>query len=370
MSFLHSLLKKLLAPASSDVGVQFAIYLDADAPSRQRAHALVDALVVESQVVVFSSARGAKEPSYWAQLFAHRGYRAYDLVRLTHWWDQRIPWIYRQNLIVYATDAAAHADWTPVEVIDYAQPAVLMPELDRQLEATVCIPWRPSPSRMAAFDRVLAYWDQFGWPVITADSDTEVFSLAQARNAAVAQAQTEVVVVSDADTLIDPLNILRAVAEPTGVCWPFTNYRVISTEYLDLPYEMLETVPTLNTWFGEGVQGVGGCLITTRSEWNRLGGQCGEFIGWGWEDTAFTCVVRTLSTVKRAVGNLYAFEHNTSPAMYVDAKADSPGWDRDVSRNEHLMAPYLVADLVPWKMRNLLKTRRAAEMLANVTVQS
>jgi hypothetical protein len=333
----------------------------AEQRSNGGAKPLVDALVQRSDIVALADHHEGLWPSQWAKLFAKHGYKPYDLLRYEMWWDQRVDWWLRQNLLIFATDEAAAArGWVecPESGLDLAQPALLLEELRPRIRATVCIPWRPSPSRLAAFERVQAYWTQFGWPVVTADSETEVFSLAQARNNAVAQAKTEVVVIADADTVIDPLNVLRAAAEPSGVCWPFTKYRTIDQEYLDLPYEQLVTVPYLNTWDGEGVAGVGGCLITTRKEYWRLGGQPPEFIGWGWEDTAFTMVVRTLSRAKRAVGYLYSFEHNTDPDGYLDAKADSPGWDRDVRRNEYLIEPYRRCDQRPWMMRSLLKSRR------------
>jgi len=51
------------------------------------------------------------------------------------------------------------------------------------MRATICIPWRPSPSQIAAFNRVQTFWDQYfpGWPVITADSDTNIFSLCKVK---------------------------------------------------------------------------------------------------------------------------------------------------------------------------------------------
>jgi glycosyltransferase involved in cell wall biosynthesis len=231
--------------------------------------------------------------------------------------------------------------------------------LPSRLSATVCIPWRPSRSRLPAFRRVTEFWKLFGWPVITADSDTEVFSLAQARNNAVRQARTDVVVIADADTLIDPVNVLRAVAEPVGICWPFTKYRILDPKYLDIPLDQLASVPHVNTWDGDGANGVGGCIVATVAEFFRLGGQPPEFIGWGWEDTAFTSVARTLSRVKRIAGNVYAFEHNTEASRYVGAKADSPGWDRDVERNRELFLNYQVAEGRAWLMREQLKRRAA-----------
>jgi len=331
-------------------------HLDGDRHTPRTARQLVRSLC-RHEVVAFSSAE--HPPSYWSPLFAEHGHRPYDALRDSVWWDQRIDWCHRQNLVLFARPETADRLRlvAPERPLDLAQPAMLMPELRRRLDATVCIPWRPSPSRMAAFERVKAYWSLFGWPVVTADSDTEIFSLAQARNNAVRKAKTDVVVIADADTLPLPLLVLKAVAEPVGVCWPFNRYRIIDQKYLGTPLEQLAAVPHINTWDGAGIAGVGGCLICTRKEYWRLGGQPAEFIGWGWEDTAFTLVVRTLSEAKRLSGNIYAFEHNTYSADYIEARADSPGWDRDITRNRHLMAPYINADQSPWKMRAVLQQK-------------
>jgi hypothetical protein len=229
---------------------------------------------------------------------------------------------------------------------------------------------------MKPFERAMAFWAKNfpGWPVVLADSDTEIFSLAQARNNAVAQAGTDIVVIADADTLPTPANIRTAVADPTGVCWPFDRYRIISTDHLDTPLRELVKVPYINTWDGDGIAGVGGCMVTTADEFWRLGGQPPEFIGWGHEDTAFTYIVRTLSTARRIPGNIYAFEHNTHAENYMGARADSPGWDRDIRRNQALMEPYRNADGRQWLMREILRRREAGTMwpyvgFADVTVR-
>jgi Methyltransferase domain/N-terminal domain of galactosyltransferase len=346
---------------------------------------LVESLCKHGGVVAFSAAVPGQEgvdhinlhwPSYWAKLFAEHGYRPYDVVRQRIWWDQRVEWWYRQNIILFARPTTAKrlglsgsgTTSSQNPSLDLAQPALLMPQLQPRLQATVCIPWRPSKSRLAAFERVKDFWAMFGWPVIIADSNTKVFSLAQARNNAVRQAETEVVVISDADTLVDPLNVLRAVAEPSGICWPFTKYRIIDPKYLDVPLHELASVPFINTWDGNGVAGVGGCIVATRKEFQRLGGQPPEFIGWGWEDTSFTAIAGTLSRVKRLEGHVYSFEHNQKPRhstgsihdTYVGAKADSPGWTRNVKRNEELFQVYRIAQGRPWLMRAVL-ARRAAD---------
>ena len=62
-------------------------------------------------------------------------------------------------------------------------------------------------------------------------------------------------------------------------------------------------------------------MVTTRTEYWRLGGQPEEFVGWGYEDTAFQFVVFTLSTFRRMPGIAFSIDHND-----VDGGADTPGW--------------------------------------------
>jgi hypothetical protein len=226
--------------------------------------------------------------------------------------------------------------------------------------ATVCIPWRPSPSRIPIFERIYGFWEQTGWPIITADSDTEIFSAAQARNNAVSQAKTDVVVLSDADSICEIHNVMAAVAEPSGVHWPFDSYRLMTKKQLDVPFDELPGIPWINLWGGDGSAGVGGCMVIRRDLYWQLGGQPPEFIGWGWEDVAFTAIANTLSTIKRSKGFLFAFEHNVTDegVVYANGQADSPGWNRDIERNRELMAPYKNANGRPWLMREILRRRQ------------
>ena len=219
--------------------------------------------------------------------------------------------------------------------------------------ATVCIPWRPSPSRIPPYERVRAFWAEHfpDWPVIAADSDTEIFSLAQARNNAVRQAKTDVVVVCDADTIPIVENVRAAVADPVGVTWPHSVWRLIPADWVDRPYEDFVNAPTVI----EYEYGLGSALVCTVKEWWRLGGQPEEFIGWGFEDCSFHLVVRTLSTLRRMPGVVYSIDHNDK-----DGNADSPGWSRygaHVKRNELLARSYQCAAGRPWLMREVLKTR-------------
>ena len=198
-------------------------------------------------------------------------------------------------------------------------------------DVTVCIPWRPSPSRLAPFRRVMEFWQQTGWPIVTADSDTEIFSAAQARNNAVRQAETETVVLCDADTIPPMDNVLAAVADPSGVTYLHDTWRLLPAKWADKPLGEFSNAPVLK----EFTASFCGAIVTTTSEYWRLGGQPEEFEGWGYEDTAFHLGVLRLSTFRRMPGITYSFEHNKS-----DGSADTPGWSRDFDRNKELFEQY------------------------------
>lgn len=223
---------------------------------------------------------------------------------------------------------------------------------------TVCIPWRASPSRIAPFNRVIDFWRQTGWPIITADSDTEIFSASQARNNAVRLAQTDIVVVCDADTIPPMDNVLTAVAEPGGVTYPHTTWRLIPADWVDRPISEFPNAPVML----EHKHSFCGAIVTTAAEYWRLGGQPEEFAGWGYEDTAFHLRVLALSNFRRMPGIAYSVEHN-----HPDGTADTTGWTRDFtlnrelferyrnSRAEELFERYRTATDREWLMRELTK---------------
>jgi SAM-dependent methyltransferase len=75
----------------------------------------IDLLTSLGDLVCFSAAipgQGGYEhvneqwQSYWAEKFAARGYAAFDLLRPRIGGDDQVAWFYRQNVIIYANDAA------------------------------------------------------------------------------------------------------------------------------------------------------------------------------------------------------------------------------------------------------------------------
>ena len=61
-------------------------------------------------------------PSYWAALFAEQRYRAVDIVRPRFWDDSRVPFWYRQNMLLYVREDRLPADYTPPTMLDVVHP--------------------------------------------------------------------------------------------------------------------------------------------------------------------------------------------------------------------------------------------------------
>lgn len=148
---------------------------------------------------------------------------------------------------------------------------------------TVAIPWRPSPSRLKPYECIRRYWQENfpNIPVVTADGGDEIFNLGAARNNAVRQADTDVVVLCDADTCPPVDSIKAAVESPAGICWPHKVWSLIPPEYADRPFADFPHAPTLISY----ADGLGGCIVTTADEYWRIGGMPEEFRdGWGCAD--------------------------------------------------------------------------------------
>jgi hypothetical protein len=93
------------------VSVEVAEHLPAES-----AQSFVASLVAHAPRVLFSAAiprqggtghLNEQWPTYWASLFQQHGYRPYDAIRPKLWADQDVAWWYRQNCLLYCSEAAA-----------------------------------------------------------------------------------------------------------------------------------------------------------------------------------------------------------------------------------------------------------------------
>lgn len=210
------------------------------------------------------------------------------------------------------------------------------------MTATVCIPWRPQPDRVAAHQRVREFWDGLGYPVIEADSQPGLpWHLAEARNVAVAQC-SGVVIVADADTLAEPGNIAQAVemaAADDVVVWPFTEYCYMRRG----DFLAVDSAGRRPLWTKP--DSVGGVFVTSTETYWRVGGQDERLARrWGFEDNCFLAAARTLSRVERIPGRVWACAHSV---------ADGRDWS-EANPNYAWAQRYRAADGDPAAMRELI----------------
>lgn len=174
--------------------------------------------------------------------------------------------------------------------------------------ATVCMPWRPQPDRLAAHQRVRDFWDHHGFPVVEADATSVDWNLSQARNRAVTAAAAPICIVADADTIPDIAAVHRAVKRikhgERGVIWPFTMYRHIPGEWAQRADLLAAPIDQLYR------RSVGGLFVVSAHTYWELGGMDERFVGWGYEDNAFHIAALTLSKVRREEGVVFSFNHS------------------------------------------------------------
>jgi hypothetical protein len=108
--------------------------------SAQRAPGFINDLCDAADVVLFGAAipgQGGEHhvneqwPSYWARLFAERGYACFDCIRPAIWANDSVEIWYRQNVLVYvAPKAAVHfTGLTPVLPSEFGRLDVVHPQL-------------------------------------------------------------------------------------------------------------------------------------------------------------------------------------------------------------------------------------------------
>lgn len=172
-------------------------------------------------------------------------------------------------------------------------------------DATVCIPYRATPDRVAAYKRVRAFWRHHGFPVVTGDSGSDIFNLAASRNAAVRKAKTHNIIVADADTVPDIEQVYVALDKP-GITWPFAEYRHIPGECVKRSDLMLAPVDRYYS------ASVGGLFVCSVDDYWAAGGMDERFShrSWGYDDSAFYLAARTFGLANRpADGIVFSFNH-------------------------------------------------------------
>lgn len=209
----------------------------------------------------------------------------------------------------------------------FAGTSDFVPYIEGRPQATVCIPWRATPDRIAAHDYCMKYWADHGFTVINGDSDpSKPFLCGQARNNAARQAKTDIVIIADGDTVPGDIDQIYAAIDLVNLdsrcaVWPFTVYKHVPAASMEL--RDLRQSP-VDQEYRHGSPG--GMVVINRETFWSICGFDERFVpgAWGFDDTSFLLAAKTLLKVERVDGTVYSFNHSV----------DSSGVDgRDLSEN-------------------------------------
>lgn len=171
---------------------------------------------------------------------------------------------------------------------------------------SLIIPWRTDHDQREAIWCYLEEWrGSLGFELCVADSGHEPFNQAASRNKAVAESTGDLLVILDADVLVDRQQLRNAVAltEANWMIWtiPYIYYVELSaavTKYaLDhddgRAYHLDRDCiiyPTPERWG----QSISGALVVSRAIYELVGGYDERFVTWGFEDQAIYLALETL----------------------------------------------------------------------------
>lgn len=156
------------------------------------------------------------------------------------------------------------------------------------MRVVTLVPWRGGDHiREQAWSTVRAVLEDIGYPIFTGDSDGK-WARAAACNAAAASAgEWDIALVADADTILEPRAVRRAVsrvgrthgaARPHDRRWMLDRH----TSQLAIAHGVESLKPGQLRSSAPG----GGALVVHRTAWDAVGGYDEAFVEWGYEDSA------------------------------------------------------------------------------------
>lgn len=201
--------------------------------------------------------------------------------------------------------------------------------------------WRFVKARMAK----LYDW----WEIVEVDGCDGTFSKARMANQGVSRAKGSIVVVMDADVVIDDQALLDSVdAVLHGAKWAIPHRDVWRLTEADSAYFMEhgKTVqfPEFDRKPYAGVEG-GGAFVMTRANYAAIGGMDERFEGWGGEDLAFGWCARSFfGAPHRAATPLIHLWHPSQPTKHgAFGNNEALGRQYKEAANSRLLMAYLLS---------------------------
>jgi hypothetical protein len=182
--------------------------------------------------------------------------------------------------------------------------------------AVILIPYRGSPDRQILLDRVFTHLSPLNLPIFHGDSDTAIFSLSRAFNAAAENAGPWArAILSEADAFV-PLDQIRAalsLPDPLVYCYD-SHLKLTRTE--TATFLATGLLPSRAPIPAASTHGSNGIRVISRDLWDQLGGYDPAFIGWGAEDNDFIYRAEELTTPTRIPGPMYELHHSRDPIYF------------------------------------------------------
>lgn len=185
--------------------------------------------------------------------------------------------------------------------------------------------------RKAAREWVTRWYEARGYPVRSGVCRTKRWCKAAAYNAAADATTADVLVIADADSYPRTSSLARAVDHAAGGGWsvPFRKVRRLSADATDTllgcdPAAQDEPAVRVLAQAPHDALSGGGVVVMHRDVWAQVGGFDPRFSGWGGEDYALGCALRTLADQSLGCGgNLWHLWHPPQS----DCRASSPETD-------------------------------------------
>lgn len=176
-------------------------------------------------------------------------------------------------------------------------------------EISVLIPWRGGdPQREKIAEWVFARWREVPFVDLCVGEDDyngQPFNRARALNRARAQAQTETLIIFDADTVPDPdsLHLIAPRLRDYPWCVLYDSLKYVSPEATQWMIS-LDHVPLCEPkHITQKIDSCPGIVALSSHVWDDTGGMDEEFYGWGYEDSAF----------RRCLESLWGYLHPVPP---------------------------------------------------------